>query len=534
MIDLFSDRNLQNAITDATLIENFTYFAKLKEHSPSVIEKEITSGQCATFIEWIPSNQVGQIIFRDVAGLVSLFGATYNVKTTKLLTDLSGINQVGYLLKEISEYASTLVFSPAAPAGFQYDINPQKLTSNIFYIYKYLSNHLFHDGKDSLQFLFEFILNNPHFNQRSTLAYTPTFSTNKFNYATFQRIAGRINDSTLIPPGHELCKRPFVAKMPTTNSGEKLLPKKLYSVTTSATYDTPENRFLKYFLLWCQEIHLTIHNRYTQYLVKENCAKSLKLIRKYLLHPFFRDIGTFSFLPTNSSVLANRVGYREIFLHYLRCRSQPKVFEGYLSDMFDTMGIKNISTLYEYWVFFRIAKELFGADATLAIIGLQSESSGLKYGLKISKGLSTLYYNKTYKRSPSDSYNFSLRPDISLEITEAGITRRFFFDAKYSNTSIPTSDDEPAAVYKNPNVVKMLSYLEAIVDSEFAVIVYPGTKFAFYSKTFTTGNNFNCDPALVSDFTGVGAVPLSPNHADSNQLFSTFMTRFKEKISFLS
>lgn len=527
MIEIFSDKNLQSTVDEAALSENVTYFVRLKEHNPSIIEKEITSGQCAAFIDWHPRNPVGQITFRDVAGYVNLFGRTYDVKSTKLLNDLHGVNQIEYLLKDISEYSSTLVFSPAAPASFRYEINPKKLTGNIFYIYKYLSSRLFHDGKCSMQYLFEFVLDNPHFNQHAAPAYTPTFFTKKFNHSTFQRMAERIMDSDLIPSGHELCKKPFIAKLPTTEAGEKLLPKNLYSVTNAVSYDTPENRFLKYFLLWCQEIYLHIYNHFSQYQIREDCAKSLKIIRKYLYHPFFRDIGTFSFLPVNSSVLANRVGYKEIFLHYLKCRNQPKVFDGYLSDMFNTMGIKSISTLYEYWVFFRIAKELYGADAVLEVIGQQYENSILKYNLKISKESSSLYYNKTYNRAPNGSYNFNLRPDVSLEINNGEEIRRYYFDAKYSNTSLPSSEDDPIAVYKNLNVVKMLSYLEAISNSDFAVIVYPGTKFSFYSRQFKEGNNYVNVPTLMDSFKGVGALPLSPNHAKSNEQFSTFMASFK-------
>lgn len=529
MIEIFSDKNLENAVDDATLFENITYFIKQKTHNPAAIVKETTSGLCAEFLDWHPNNQVGQITFRDVAGVVNLFGTTLNVKSTKLLTDLPGINQIEYLLKDISEFSSTLVFSPAAAASFHYDINPKKLTGNIFYIYKYLSSRLFHDGKDSLQFLFAFILNNPHFSQRAIPAYTSTFSTKKYNHSTFQRMAERIMDSDLIPLGHDLCKKPFIAKLPTTDAGEKLLPKNLYSVTNTISYDTPENRFLKYFLQWCQEIYLNVHNSYPQYQIREDCAKSLKIIRKYLFHPFFRDIGNFSFLPTNSSVLANRVGYREIFLHYLRCRSQPKMFDGYMSDMFDTLGVKSISTLYEYWVFFKVAMELFGADALLEVVGQEYENNNLKYNLKISKGSSALYYNKTYKHSPTGSYNFSLRPDISLEIEKDGETKRYFFDAKYSNTSLPTSEDGAVTVYKNTNVVKMLSYLEAIHNADFAIIVYPGTKFSFYSRQFTEAKNYVSDPALMVDYEGVGAMPLSPSHAYSDEQFRAFMKCFKNR-----
>ena len=87
MIEIFSDKNLQSAVDNATLFENITYFARLKRHNSCIIEKEITSGQCAAFIDWHPSNAVGQITFRDVAGYVNLFGRAYDVKSTKLLTD---------------------------------------------------------------------------------------------------------------------------------------------------------------------------------------------------------------------------------------------------------------------------------------------------------------------------------------------------------------------------------------------------------------------------------------------------------------
>jgi len=527
MIEIFLDSQLQKKVNNTTLYENNTYFVKLTKHDSRAIEKEITSGKCAQFIDWHPKNLVGQITFRDVAGFTTLFGKTYDVRSTKLLTNLNGNNQIEYLLKEIAKYSSTLVFFPAAPASFYYDVNPKKLTSNIFYVYKYLSANLFHNKKNSLQYFFEIILDDPHFNQCATQGYVPISTTKKFNYLTFQKIAEWIENSHLIPPSHELFQKPFISKLPTTISGNKILPKSLYSIISNVSYDTLENRFLKYFLFWCQEIFLNIYSRYDQYEIREDCSKSLKIIRKYLFHPFFRNIGNFSFLPTTSSVFANRFGYKEIFLHYLKCRSEPKIFEGYLSHIFDTMGIKNISILYEYWVFFKIAKELFGSEATLAVIEQLYEKNNLKYGLRISKESYTLFYNKTYKHEPSGSYSFKLRPDISLEISRGGKTRRYFFDAKYSNTSLPSINDKPDIVYKNPNVVKMLSYLESIKDSYFALIVYPGTKFAFYSKPYLIDNNLISDPIVISDFVGVGALPLSPNHAESNKKFNCFLHRFK-------
>jgi uncharacterized protein len=530
MIDVFCDKELKIKIDGNLLIENVQYYAKLKVHDPNLVEKEIKQGQCSQYITWHSRNTIGFIQFRDVVGYVKLFGDTFEVKSSKLLTDLSGNNQFEYLLRDISEYSSTLVFSPAAAGSFDYELNPRVLTANTFYIYRYLSNRLFQETRDSLQNLLDMVILNPHTIQHASPAYTPTFSTRKFSHTTFQRMARGMGNSELVPSNHELYRKPFISKLPNANTGGKILPENLYSVINTISRDTPENRFIKYFLLWCQEIFMNVYKLHSQYHIRDDCQKALRIIRKYLLHPFFKDIGAFSFLPTSSSVLTNRLGYKEIFVHYLKCRNQPKTFKDYFSDLVNRMEIRNISVLFEYWVFFKIAEALFGNNAKLEIIGQHSEMGILKYGLKISDGPKQLFYNKTYKHSHEASYCFRLRPDISLEVCDNGNLRRYFFDAKYSNTTISSSDEDPLVVQKNANVVKMLSYLEAIIGSRFAVIIYPGTKFIFFDKNFSKNDNIVLTPKSMVNFEGVGALPLSPGNIITNEIFRSFMMSFKQHI----
>lgn len=530
MLELYTDLELQNSVVGNVLEENKRYFAKLKEHDPIIIKKETTKGPCAKYIQWLPDNRFGEILFRDVAGFVNLFGCLFEVRSNKFLRDSSGQSQIDQLLKDISEYSSTLVFSPVAPTGFGYHIDRRKQTNNIYYIYKYLSNHLFGAGHHSLENLLNVILRNPQFNQSTKNAYIPTFSVKKFNHGTFQRVSRSIKDCELIPLGNDLTNNSFIKNMPKTVTGETMFPKKLYSTTNIISYDTPENRFLKYFLKWCQEIFMNVLNIYPQYHVKDDCLKALTIIRKYLFHPFFQQVGKFTYLPISSSVLTNRVGYKELFMHYLQCRNMPKVFSDYLNDMLELMEIKNLSLLYEYWIFFKIAEELFGNKAILQITGIVREGDNIKYGLSISNDSLNLNYNKTYTHSPGGSYSFNLRPDISLEIQIDGSIRRFFFDAKYSNSFIPSAKDDSDVVYKNANVVKMLSYLESIKNSELAVIIYPGKKFSFYRKSFKNGDNYISSPDMMTDFEGVGAIPLSPGHTETNAQFKAFMKNFKTYI----
>jgi hypothetical protein len=180
-------------------------------------------------------------------------------------------------------------------------------------------------------------------------------------------------------------------------------------------------------------------------------------------------------------------------------------------------GKRDVATLYEYWLFFRLTdllENLFSIDA-MKPEDLIEETTD-KLGLKLRQGkylpLNGTFetesrklhvqfsFNKTFsgeKTYPKGgSWTRSMRPDYTLSIWPDGINEseaekqelivHLHFDAKYKVKSLSTLfgqddenlDDEKAdqnkGTYKRADLLKMHSYRDAIRRTAGAYILYPG------------------------------------------------------------
>lgn len=536
ILDVFTDALLQKEIETNELNEDTKYYLKITPHSAAAIELEVTSGFCSNYIDWVPSNEIGQIYFHNVIGMVDIFGYKFNVKSKKFLATQNGEDQLQSIINDIAEIASEFIFSPVSAPGVSYSTDTLELTNNPYFMYKYLTSNLFKENGMIFQRNMDLIIANPTYVQRSISKNVDIFSATKYNVATFRKMVQGSPDSMLIPSSHSLMKSRFIQALPKTLKGDCILPKKIYSSVNQISYDTQENRFILYFLKWCISVFRSVEQYYEKYQITRNCENSIKLIQRYIQRPLFHSVGVLSNISYASSALINRSGYKEFFHHYLRCREKPTLFINEFTQNVLMMEIKDISVIYEYWVFFKTAKQIFDDRAVLKAFKLHTAKGDFKYGLILSDNEKKLFYNKTYSHSSGQSYSFSFRPDISLEVVQEGIINKYFFDAKYSSTSIPSENDESQFTYKNINVFKMLSYLESISCSEAAVIIYPGTKFIFYEKRFADVENGECinnvvdSYAGIQNFRGVGAVPLSPGNQESDIVFSKFMKIFLRQV----
>lgn len=534
-LEIFTDSNQQNPLETNELIEDTRYFLKLTPHSPEAIALETESGFCSRYIDWVPINEIGMLYFHNVIGMVDLFGRQYEVKSKKFLSTQIGKDPFKLILNDIATISSGFIFMPASTASVSYTTNPVKVTNNLYYIYKYLIRTLFADTGLEFQKCMDLIVSNPIYVQRSSSEDVDVFLAKRYNVATFRKMVQRNYESLRVPSSHSLMKLDFIKALPKTQDGDGILPRKIFSSINRISFDTQENRFVLYFLKWSILVFRQVGKYYKQYQITKNCENAIKQIQRNIQEPLFRSVGVLGNIPWASSALVNRSGYKEIFHHYLKCREEPTLFMDAFNKYFLMMEIKDISLIYEYWVFFKTARAIFGEDAELNIFKDEDSNSKLKYGMLISDSEKKLFYNRTYTHSSGQSYSFNFRPDISLEINQSGITKKYFFDAKYSNNEI-FSGGENLRSYKNENVTKMLVYLESISDSEAAVIVYPGNDFIFYEKEFAlegTGNrNAKCSniPEDICNFRGVGAVPLSPGHLESEAVFSRFIEGLKQHI----
>lgn len=81
---------------------------------------------------------------------------------------------------------------------------------------------------------------------------------------------------------------------------------------------------------------------------------------KLLNNPFFKEISRMHAIPIYSSALQKSSGYKEILSHYIKSKFGIKYcFEKFQEDSIK-VGLKPISILYEYWIFFKILKTFLG------------------------------------------------------------------------------------------------------------------------------------------------------------------------------
>ena len=290
------------------------------------------------------------------------------------------------------------------------------------------------------------------------------------------------------------------SKHPLRNHGINSIALEIPTSIKEETSDTPENRFVKYVLeafhFFCEEILLKSKNN--SRLHKEAQLISNKLV-SFLQHNLFKEVSRPTTIKLNSPVLQKKSGYREVLKTWLMFDLAAKlVWEGG-EDVYSA-GSKNISKLYEYWLFFKVleaVKETFeiNSDEYKKLISTTDDTLGLKLkegkqvalnGNYLSKEreLSIQFtYNKTFSSSKElsseGSWTLQMAPDYTLSIWPKALSKKsaekeeqivhIHFDAKYK-----VKNKKDNSKFKRDDIIKMHAYKDAIKRTAGAYILYPG------------------------------------------------------------
>jgi uncharacterized protein len=353
-------------------------------------------------------------------------------------------------------------------------------------------------------------------------------------------------------------------------------PRELAVEERYETFDTLENRYVKYFLEEC----LLIAQRLAQQLEVRRKPAAVRearywavQIEELLGHSRWSEVGSLRQFPSNSQVLQKRRGYKDVLKFDLSLRlglelSWPRGEEfayGLLGD------VRPVNEIYEYWCFFvlrRLLAEMCEAELPGNGSFIVHAADGLQVRLEkgkrsrvsfLYKSTGTrrlqvcLFYNRRFKRpsrplaSWDGSYTAFFDPDYSVlvTVTDGDSTRRHWlhFDAKYrlemaevenlfasSELPLPTSKDEEEApfydaeisrIHKQDDLFKMHTYRDGILSSRGAYILFPGDG----AKLRLSGKHQNLFVRHPSAFGGapaqsipsVGAFDLCPGR-DLSQL----------------
>ena len=328
--------------------------------------------------------------------------------------------------------------------------------------------------------------------------------------------------------------------------GLKTLPERITSVRKTDSVNAPENRFIKHaletFLKFCSDINKAASKDSK---LDSESKTIIRELESQLHHSVFKDISRPTTLKLNSPILQRKEGYREVLRTWLMFELAAKLVWQGGEDVYGA-GKKDIATLYEYWLFFKLLdlfQELFDIDPK-AISDLMEKSDN-HLNLRLKQGEHTALegvfetdtrklhikfnYNRQFsgkKKYPeSGSWTTSLRPDYTLSFWPFGISEKeaekqelivhVHFDAKYKIANLTDFIDQNTSkdldkektenkkgIYKNADLIKMHAYKDAIRRTGGAYVLYPGDK-SLNRKGFH------------EIIPGLGAFPVRPSKNDS-------------------
>jgi predicted component of viral defense system (DUF524 family) len=474
-----------------------------------------------------------------------------------------------HMLEEITEKCSDLLLQHSSPVSqyFKVDFNADAKTlyQRFAFIKSILESVEFNDSVHK-------IISAPVTRWKESEIIKDIRSVKRFNNSAIRQLASAGNRIDL-PNEHPLKNR------------LQSIPSKIKVSNKTETVDTPENRFVKYALVYFQSFCGDFKTKAKDSdRIKTEAALLEDKLEQYLSHSIFKEISSPTTLPLNSPVLQRKEGYREILRVWLMFDLAAKMI-WYGGDDVYSGNKRDVAVLYEYWLFFKlleIIKEVFKIEPKNIQELIKDTKDGL--GLQLRQGnyfpIEGIYESATRKLNIEFGYNraFSgkkdyplagswtknMRPDYTLSIWPVGISQtqaeieelivHIHFDAKYKVDKLTeifgeikskeqTEEDiqkelssekaeQIAGNFKRADLLKMHSYKDAIRRTGGAYILYPGDS---NEKPYNKSGFHELIP-------GLGAFAIRPSKSNNgieelkkflNEVVAHFMNRasHREKIS---
>lgn len=519
---------------ERVLYEGKTYYLLFPSSEPSAIRSALALAGLEDAVSWNQRNPVATMRVINQIGLIRLFGREYDIRSEKFLEGETGMRQFQVVLDDLAELSRHILFSSKAAPSANRTHAPELNQPSLLERFNYFRQTCFKkDRRPGLADLIDQITRNPHARLVDEHTQDHIWNAKKPSRQTLSSLFQSDQSFARLHSSHPLAVGRPGLKIAGTD--EILFPLKAVRSRGAVSTDTSENRFIKHVLLDVEGVCRAVLNEgVLSGTLLNQCSELLHLSRSLLRRPFFQDIGALNAIPFSSPTLNTRHGYRDLYRIFMRSRLGAKhLFEDLAEDAL-VVELKDVSLLYEYWVFYKIATALLKPNALFLSRGAIVKEGRIANTAAVSDGVWTVHFNKTYSRKPGGSYSLRLRPDIVIErAASVGSGSLHLMDAKYKSVQHEVEDDDDDALLKTIGTVKptdihkMHCYIDAIEDSKTAMAVYPGDKFIFYPRDRTF------PPALRSSqavsLNGVGAIPLMP--ASPNEDFIEFITLLRSSVA---
>lgn len=422
---------------------------------------------------------VGVLNFGNSVGSLNFFGKSIRVESRKIRS-----YQYNEMLMYISEKMAELPFtinSASKKLAEITEIRSGKVLYHTFLILRYIILN----ADVNLEGAFEYVFRNPSRRREKERSEIDAWELSCITSDTLIDLAAKPERLVVLNRGSRLAGTD-VSLYLSNGKPDRYFPNTVTSYRLVNTLDTPENRFIKNFLIICEDLLYTFKKGLSEsgILAAEELSLETGLmiekIETLLSNPFFDEIGAFSGFTGYSAVLQMRHGYKEIlkFYNILQSAVRIPVFEDSIEIAVEN---KDIAELYEIWAFFKILELIEKVTGTQAIsanlYNVSDYSVAVKHCAsvvyKYRNQTITVWYNKSYSHADRGSYSLTMRPDIVVEIADS----LYIFDAKFRLNGIDWDKDEESKgsdlSFRNDDIYKMHTYKDAIKGVKTACILYP-------------------------------------------------------------
>lgn len=442
-------------------------------------------------------NQIGRATLRFEVGNETV-ALPVEVLSKKYPSPEAHLAFLSALLEDLAHETTHLPFTISAPTNIH--VEETQTDANALFVY-----HFVRQFKDELISAIELVVTAPH-RRLTTEARWRRIDEAK-------TVSAQMLSSIITHPQH-LTRADSSVALALHLGG--LAPQRVFQELAIDTFDSIENRFvraaLQVILRAIQDLPLEPWWRQTPSEAKQEIGDLTTFLAETLRHAMFDDVGEMSVFPGGSQVLLRRDGYRELLDLWRRFHLAQHPF---FADLQQAIDLRDIATLYEYWCFFELARQMRLHFEAKPHIDLDYDIlDGVTYETTFRwQGLANLRYNVSFARAAKQSYSLTLRPDFILEqFDDAGTRRRIVYDAKFrfstQDLSYLEEDDNPPRDVKAADLHKMHTYRDAL-NVDAAIVVYPGDRSILYRTNFQR-HEFPVTLLDTLDFQGVGAVCMEP------------------------
>ena len=274
---------------------------------------------------------------------------------------------------------------------------------------------------------------------------------------------------------------------------------RLLTAKKQLTYDTEENRFVKYILKSTVKRLDEFIKRYTRYAksvaggepeekVIQDAQRMKRDVKRVMHSSFLQDVSEYHAAKSMSLVFGMAPGYRELYKCYLMLSRSLSVN----GDIFK-MSVKDTALLYEYWCFIKLFSILKKEYKLVSPDIVKVDNNGITVTLVKGHRSEARFINPNtgehitlvYNPSEQKTQTVNQRPDNVLELEKRGtdVAYKYVFDAKYRIEKDPSNpfypDDKPGP--KVDDINTMHRYRDSIVyENRESKFMFEKTMFGAY------------------------------------------------------